>query len=214
MAKTNPRSSCACIVEAHESPRKHLENSQSKDHEDRIAEKGFNSLSHWNLVHKSIPMRQAMKIPDAKATVDKEQEELEKILAWQLTKVRIKKEVIAEARKEGKTVHFASLMDVCHLKNSELEPKFKKTKTKDVLYSGVTVFTEQGSSASHVTAAKAINVIARLPGCTGQAADAASAKTLVKMQDAPRLLKFSKVRVSRYADTSSTIQVAQIMVQH
>ena len=32
------------------------------------------------------------------------------------------KEVIVETRKEGKTVHFASLMDVCHLKNSELEP--------------------------------------------------------------------------------------------
>ena len=32
-----------------------------------------------------------------------------------------KNEVIAEARNEGKTVHFASLMDVCHLKNLELE---------------------------------------------------------------------------------------------
>ena len=38
---------------------------------------------------------------------------LEKIPACQLTKVRNKEEVIAEARKESKTVHFASLMDVC-----------------------------------------------------------------------------------------------------
>ena len=45
---------------------------------------------------------------------------LEKIPAWQLTKVRNKKEVIAEARNEGHTVHFASLMDLCHLKNPEL----------------------------------------------------------------------------------------------
>ena len=63
-------------------------------------------------------MPQAMKIPAAKAAVDKEREKLEKIQAWQLTKVRNKREVIAEARNEGKTVHFASLMDTCHLQNS------------------------------------------------------------------------------------------------
>ena len=44
-------------------------------------------------------------------------EKLEKILAWNLTKVRSKKEVIDEARTSGATVHFASLMYICHLKN-------------------------------------------------------------------------------------------------
>ena len=34
--------------------------------------KGDNSLQHYNLVHKFIPMPQAMKIPAAKAAVDKE----------------------------------------------------------------------------------------------------------------------------------------------
>ena len=48
--------------------------------------------------------------------------------AWQLTKVRNKKDVIDEARKEGKTVHFASLVGICHLKNSKLEPKHQKYK--------------------------------------------------------------------------------------
>ena len=37
------------------------------------------------------------------------------------------------------------------------------------------VFTEQGSSASQTTAAKVMDVIARLPDCAGQAADAVSA---------------------------------------
>ena len=46
------------------------------------------------------------------------------------------------------------------------------------------VFTEQGSSASQMTAAKIMNVIARLPGCDGQAADAVSAYTQVKLEDA------------------------------
>ena len=58
---------------------------------------------------------------------------LEKIPVWQLTKVRNIKEVIAEARDEGRTVHFASLMDLCHLKNSELEPQFQKYKGRVVL---------------------------------------------------------------------------------
>ena len=37
-------------------------------------EKGDNSLQHYNLVHKFIPVPQAMKIPAAKAAVDKEWE--------------------------------------------------------------------------------------------------------------------------------------------
>ena len=90
---------------------------------------------------------------------------LEKILAWQLTKVRNKKEVIDEARKEGKTVQFASLMDICHLKYSEWEPKFQKCKGRVVLRGDIVeddsgsyaVFTEQGSSASQMTAAKVMD---------------------------------------------------------
>ena len=73
--------------------------------------------------NKFIPMPQALKIPDAKAAVEKEWEKLEKIPAWQLMKVRNKQDVIDEARNKGRKVHFATLMDLCHLKNSELEPQ-------------------------------------------------------------------------------------------
>ena len=38
---------------------------------------------------------------------------------WNDIEVRSKSEVIAEARNKGNTVHFASSMDLCHLKNSE-----------------------------------------------------------------------------------------------
>ena len=98
-------------------------------HEDHVAGKGDNSLQHNNLVHKFIPMPQAMKIPTANAAADKEWEKLEKISAWNQTKVRSKKEVIDEAR------NFASLMDICHLKNAELEAKHQKYKVE--LYSEV-----------------------------------------------------------------------------
>ena len=52
------------------------------------------------------------------------------------------------------------------------------------------VFTEHGSSASQMTAAKVMDVIARLPDCDGQAA--VSAYTQVKMEDAQTLLKLPK----------------------
>ena len=54
------------------------------------------------------------------------------------------------------------------------------------------MFTEQGSSASQMTAAKVMDIISRLRGCSGQAADAVSAYTQVKMEDAPTLLKIPK----------------------
>ena len=51
----------------------------------------IHSLQHYNLVHKFIPMPQAMKIRAAKAAVDEEWEKLEKIPVWDLTKVRSRK---------------------------------------------------------------------------------------------------------------------------
>ena len=54
------------------------------------------------------------------------------------------------------------------------------------------VFSEQGSSASQMTAAKIMDIISRLPGCDGQAADAVSAQTQVKIEDAHKLSKIPK----------------------
>ena len=145
-------------------------------------------------------MPQAVEIPAATAAVDKEWEKLEKIPAWDLTKVRSKKEVIDEARTKGAKVHVASLMDICHLKNAELEAKQQKYKGRVVLRGDIVkddsgsyaVFTEQGSSATQMTAAKVMDIISSLPGCPGQSADAVSAYTQVKMEDAPKLLKIPK----------------------
>ena len=53
-------------------------------------------------------------------------------------------------------------------------------------------FTEHGSSASQMTAAKVLDVIVTLPGCAGQASDAVSAHTQIKLEDAPTLLKLPK----------------------
>ena len=163
-----------------------------------------------------FPMLQAFKIPDAKAAVEKKCEKLKKIPAWQLTKVRNKKEVIDEARNNGRKVQFASLMDLCHLKNSEQKYKGRVVLQGDIVKddSGAyAVFTEQGSSASQMTAAKLMDIISRLPGCSGQAADAVSAKTQVKMEDAHKLLKILKSECPDIWIRLPMTQMAQIMVQ-
>ena len=90
-------------------------------------------------------------------------------------------------------------MYICHLKNSELEPKNQNYKDRVVLRGDIVkddcgshaVFTEQGSSASQMTAAKVMDVIGRLPGFSGQAADD-TACTQVNMEDASALLKLPK----------------------
>ena len=134
-----------------------------------------------------------------------------KISAWNLTKVKSEKKVIDEARTSGATVHFASLMDICHLKNAELEAKHQKYKGRVVLRGDIVkddsgsyaVFTEQGSSASQMTAAKVMDIISRLPGCDGQAADAVSAYTQVEMEDAPKNIENSQIGMSRHLDSST-----------
>ena len=65
------KSKFACILKASESTRMRMEESLPNYHEDHIAGKGDNSLQHCILVYKCIPMPRAMKIPAAKAAVDK-----------------------------------------------------------------------------------------------------------------------------------------------
>ena len=74
-----------------------------------------------------------MKIPAANTAEDKEWEKLKKISAWDMTKVRNILEVVDESRTKGIKVLCASQMDICHLKNAELEAKHQKYKGRVVL---------------------------------------------------------------------------------
>ena len=62
----------ACVVDADESTRPRLEGAGHRSHQDHVTAKGMNSVTHYSLVHKFIPMPQALKIPDAKEAVEKE----------------------------------------------------------------------------------------------------------------------------------------------
>ena len=58
-------------------------------------------------------------------------------------------------------------------------------------------------------AAKVMDIIAWLPGCAGQAADAVSAYTQVKNGRCSKIIEIPKVRMSRYLDTSAKTRMAQ-----
>ena len=98
-------------------------------------------------------------------------------------------------------------MDLCHLKNSELEPQYQKYKGRVVLRGDIVkddsgskaVFTEQGQSASQMTAAKVYPLVPR---------------SKWEMHRRFFFFKNSKVSMSRYLDTSTKAQMAQIMVQY
>ena len=118
------------------------------------------------------------------------------------------------------TVHFKSLLDICHIKNSALEKKHRKYNGRvgyrgDIVKDGsgsCAVFEEQGSTASQIIAAKIMDNISRLPSCAEQAADPVSAYT----QDGrcSKIDENSRIGMSRYLDTSTTTHMAKIMVQY
>ena len=89
----------------------------------------------------------------------KEWEKLETLPAWHVTKVKSKKKrSVEKGTKKRRTVNFATLMDSCHLKKTG--KNFLWYKGHVVLQGDVVeddsrsyaVFTEQGSSASQMTA--------------------------------------------------------------
>ena len=73
-------------------------------------------MFHYGLGHKPIPFLEAVKLPEAKAAVNKEWEKLKTPTCLG----RKERKPTPRAKKEGKTIHFANLMDLCHLKNEAL----------------------------------------------------------------------------------------------
>ena len=189
------KSKLACILEASESTRLRMGESLPNHDEDHFAGKGTIPAA-LRFVHKFIPVS-SHENSSTKGTVEKEWEKLEKISAWNLTKVRSKKEVIDEARTKGAKVLFASLMDICHLKNAELEAKHQKYKGRVVLQGDIVKDDSASVASNHWTrfisitndiSKKVMDIISRLPGC----ADKQRTKYCLhwsEWEDAPKLLK-------------------------
>ena len=104
------------------------ESLQSKNHEDNIAGKGFTSMSHCNLVHKFISYTTGDENSGCKSGGGQGIEKARHDPSMEFRKSQEQKAGFCGSTNFKKKVHFASLMDTCHLKNAELGPKFQKTK--------------------------------------------------------------------------------------
>ena len=168
-----------------------------------IAGKGENSLQHCNLVHKIYPHASSNENPGCESR------------GWQR---------VGKARNIAGIEHDESQEQKrCHPRGTRGVGAEVPKNTKDELYSEVTVwktddsgsdavFTEQSSSASQMTAAKVMDVMTRPPGCAVQAAHAVSAH--VPSQNGRRSSIAETWSQSRHLETSTTTQVAQILVQY
>ena len=116
-------------------------------------------------------------VPGAKAAVDKEWDKLFKIEAFDLTSVAEKVDVVKRYRKADEKVHFGTLRSLCHEKHSEL-PLDRRVYKGRVVFRGdivkdidgwYAVFSEQGTSSSHMAATKFMDALARCPGNDGEA---------------------------------------------
>jgi len=150
-------------------------------------------ISSWDfadlscLIAKQIPMREALRIPAAKAALDKEWRNLWDIKTWDPDTVREYDDVCAEAKKKNKTVHFGRVFAISTLRGSELpegDPGrvwkgrvcFQGNNVKDQ-DANVAVFQDMVSSTALMEAGKFVDVISLLPGFGGTQADAKQAYT-------------------------------------
>ena len=94
-----------------------IEEKQQQQHMDHI------STTVWCI---SLSLsKDAMNTSDAKSAVDKEWDTLKNLPTWSVKKVKPWSEVLQQAKKDGRSVHFASFVDLCHLKHSELAKHFE-----------------------------------------------------------------------------------------
>ena len=166
-------------------------------------------------------MPQTMKIPDAKAAVDKEWEKLEQLPAWQMTNVKSKIEVIKKAQKEQRTVHSATPMDIYHLNNAELEPKCQKYKGRVMLRGDTERRFWHFCSINRAGFVNITNDGRKSNGCHRKATRMCRTSSRRNVMLHPsknggrfNTIETSQVRMSRFLDTSTTTYVAKIMVQH
>ena len=158
---------------------------------DHIAKEEHVGSCHYGLVHEPVSIQEAMKIPAAKAAVDKNMERIGHNSSL-TSSVRRRRMENNSLREFDGPLSLEERELAKHLqKNKErvvLRVTTSKTKKDTELYSQ-----KQGASASRMAAAKILDTISKLPGTAGETSDAISAYTQVKMTEAPRLLRMPSI---------------------
>ena len=168
-----------------------------------------------------LSVLQSMKILDVKAAVYKKWKELETTPAWQLEKVKSKKEVILETERVKKKVHFATLLDVCHLKKGGVRTTFTEVQRQNRapwrhckwrLWSPCSLYWARLLCVPDDCGKRGCYCkITRLRRTSSWCSICLHSS---KIGGSSQIAQSSQVRVSRRKDTSSTTQVAEILGRH
>ena len=143
-------------------------------HQETEAPAGFVSDAWCALVHRPIPLREARRINQASKSIDKEFNKLDSrgFVEWDSVKEKWKAQEDAKEKhaRTGEVTHFGDLMTLCHEKHAELSrPDHLKEYKGRIVFRGdkgkdmegyLAVFSEQGTSASHLEAAKMMDALA------------------------------------------------------
>ena len=114
---------------------------------------------------------------------------MQKLLAWDESKVTSKAEVVRRTKLESKKVHFVTLMDLCHLTHSVLKTKFQKHKGRVELRGDIVkgdseklrcIYGEMCFSVPYDGGRSPVRYF-KIAGCSGQASYAVSAYAQVEM---------------------------------
>ena len=153
-------------------------------HMDHIIEKGYVENSLCGLVHKPIPIAEAMKIPEAKSCREQRVRHIEKpTVASDEKRVHPTSAVVQRANKTRKNTPprepcgFMSSEEcgICRESEKSRAESCSGGTTSRMKVVTKAVFTEQGASAAQMAAARFLDAISRFPCMTGEASDAVTA---------------------------------------
>jgi hypothetical protein len=139
-------------------------------HNDKVQWCWGPSYDFCALVHMPIDPRRIPQIPGAVAALNGEFQVLWDTPTWTASTVQERWQAKAESKHRGTHYTFCTLMEICHIKHAELDPKFHKYKGRLVMRGDVmkdedgvmAVFSRQEASASKVEAARMLDAVARM----------------------------------------------------
>ena len=206
----------ACIVEADESMRKRMEGSPHKNHQDHIAGKGMNSLSRFNLVHKIFLCSKQRKHQMRRQQRKNNERNWREYRggSWRKSETRKKwsrkQGIKAEPyilRRWWTSVISRTRSWSLNIKNTKQSrtPRWHCERwfriIRSIHWTGIISMTNDGckSNGYDIKTARSRRSIILHPVQNGR-------YTITDQKSA--------VRISRYLDTSTKTQIAQILVQH
>ena len=142
------------------------------------------------LVSRSVPRSEVRTNKLAQEALRAEANKLRSAKTWLEDTVMEKSDVRAKAQAEGRTVHFAELMAICVVKDSELEEALQKYKGRIVVrgdiikdeYGRAAMFKELGSAPASMCAGKIGDAWGLARGHTTEQADAEQAYIQCELQ--------------------------------